>query len=87
MESVFLGKSAQHPYTQGLLSAMIFIGSKKRGKVIRTLEGEPPSPIDIPRGCCFSGRCPKSTEICRENAPELRQVAEGHLVACHHLSI
>ena len=87
MESVSLGKSALHPYTQGLLSAMIFIGSKKRGKVIRTLEGEPPSPIDIPRGCCFSGRCPKSTEICRENAPELRLVAEGHLVACHHLSI
>jgi len=49
----------------------------------RLLEGELPSPIDLPRGCRFAGRCPHRMARCREEEPRLQAAAPGHLVACH----
>lgn len=81
-----LGLHALHPYTQGLLGAMIFIGSKKRGDDLKMLRGEPPSPIDLPPGCSFYGRCPRATDLCQRQEPPLTQAQPDHWVACHHLS-
>ena len=48
------------------------------------LAGELPSPISPPSGCRFHTRCPYATEECRTTEPEMRQVSEGHFLACHH---
>lgn len=47
------------------------------------LTGDLPSPIDRPSGCHFQTRCPFVTDQCRSVDPPLREVAEGHRVACH----
>ena len=46
------------------------------------LEGEVPSPINPPAGCKFAGRCKYATARCREAQPELRDMGNGHYVAC-----
>ena len=48
-----------------------------------TLQGDPPSPIDPPPGCHFAPRCPFAVDDCHVHKPHLREVKEGHLVACH----
>lgn len=75
---------ARHPYTVALLSAVPIPDpevEEKRERII--LKGDPPSPINRPPGCNFHERCPKCIEICRREAPELREVGDNHLVACH----
>jgi dipeptide transport system ATP-binding protein len=70
-----------HPYTQALLSSTPAVGIEKRKRII--LKGELPSPLNPPKGCVFSSRCPFVTDKCRAERPPLRPVA-GHLVACHY---
>jgi dipeptide transport system ATP-binding protein len=70
-----------HPYTQALLSSTPGIGGAKRRRIV--LKGELPSPLDPPRGCVFSTRCPFVTERCRVERPPLRPL-DGRLVACHY---
>jgi len=73
-----------HPYTWALFSAVPRIGRRRgKGQQRLRLEGDPPSPIDLPRGCRFAGRCPFAEERCREEEPALRAVGERHRVACH----
>ena len=71
-----------HPYTEALLSA-IPQGDQEEQKERIHLEGEVPSPYDPPSGCHFHTRCPKACDKCRQTAPELKEVAPGHYVACH----
>jgi peptide/nickel transport system ATP-binding protein len=73
-----------HPYTWALLSAVPSADPALRdqGRRIR-LQGDPPSPIDPPGGCRFAGRCPFAEARCRDEEPLLRDIAGGHLVACH----
>ena len=71
-----------HPYTEALLSAMPQVDQEEQKERIH-LEGEVPSPYDPPSGCHFHTRCPKACDKCRQTAPELKEVAPGHYVACH----
>lgn len=77
--------SPQHPYTKALLSAIpVAETGKKRERII--LKGDIPSPIDRPKGCPFSTRCPEVFGRCREEMPTLKNCSpdgEEHKVACH----
>jgi oligopeptide/dipeptide ABC transporter ATP-binding protein len=71
-----------HPYTESLLLAVpVPDPSVKRQK--RVLQGDVPSPINPPSGCHFHTRCPYAVDRCRADAPALREVRPGQLVACH----
>lgn len=47
------------------------------------IQGEPPSPIHVPKGCAFHPRCPYASERCREEEPEMIEDAGGRMVKCH----
>jgi oligopeptide/dipeptide ABC transporter ATP-binding protein len=72
-----------HPYTEALLSAapVARAGSRERRRIILT--GDVPSPINPPPGCHFHTRCPYAFTRCRAETPVLREIASGHLAACH----
>lgn len=77
-----LYRNPSHPYTRALLSAIpIPDPTLKKERIL--LEGDTPSPIDPPAGCRFCTRCAKAQEICRTTAPELKEIEDGHMVACH----
>lgn len=83
-ESYELCSNPKHPYTQALLAAVpIPDPNLTRARKGMPMVGEIPSPINPPSGCRFHTRCPHSCEICREKMPILREIAEGHYVACH----
>lgn len=71
-----------HPYTQVLTKAAPLLDPTNRTREY-AIEGEPPSPINMPSGCRFNPRCPFCQEICTKEVPELREVAPGRHVACH----
>jgi oligopeptide transport system ATP-binding protein len=77
-ESVY--QQSLHPYTKALLDA---IPSTTAARATATITGEPPSPIHPPSGCRFRTRCPRVADICAEQEPPLRELASGHMVACH----
>ena len=79
-EDVF--RSAMHPYTRSLLSAVLTVDVDHAPQRI-ILEGNIPSPINTPSGCPFSTRCPYAREECKKEKPELRELEKGHFVACH----
>jgi dipeptide transport system ATP-binding protein len=71
-----------HPYTQALLASTPSTEpQRKRQRIV--LKGELPSPLDPPKGCPFSTRCPYVTDRCRVERPPLRPLG-GRLVACHY---
>jgi peptide/nickel transport system ATP-binding protein len=72
----------RHPYTQALLSAVPIPDPKAKRQRIR-LEGDVPSPIHPPPGCHFHTRCPKAMARCATEAPQPKELAPGHTVACH----
>jgi len=70
-----------HPYTEALISAVPVPDPKtRRPKII--LEGELPSPIDLPQGCRFYSRCPKRIPDCQKIDPPLYDVGQRHQAAC-----
>jgi len=77
-----------HPYSVALMSAVPTVsGGRERAARRIRLHGDPPNPIDPPPGCRFAGRCPAARERCEREAPQLREVAPGHRVACHFVDI
>ncbi len=78
-----LYSTPRHPYTQALLSAIPSLDGKKKKHV--KLSGEIPTPINLPTGCIFHGRCIHANDRCRSEIPELIECSDssGVLVACH----
>ncbi len=73
-----------HPYTRALLDAApVPDPAIERGRAPRALHGEIPSPLTPPTGCVFHTRCPIAQDICRQEIPQVRELALRHLVACH----
>lgn len=77
-----------HPYSVALMSAVPTVsgGRAKAANRIK-LMGDPPSPINPPKGCRFAGRCPAAQELCVKEPPALREVLPGHRVACHFVTV
>ncbi len=67
-----------HPYTRSLLAAV-----PKPGEEPKPIPGFIPDPNNPPPGCQFNPRCPKASEICRQEMPALREISPGHMVSCH----
>ena len=75
-----LFESPRHPYTKALLNAIPELG-KRDYKHIK-LKGEVPTPINLPSGCVFHGRCLYAKEICAKEIPPLKEVDSDHFTAC-----
>ena len=71
-----------HPYSQALLSAVPIPDPEIQRKKI-LLQGDVPSPINPPPGCSFHTRCAVCKAECSRQAPQLKEVGDGHWVACH----
>ena len=71
----------RHPYTQALLSAIPKLEDDRPNHI--RLQGEVPTPVNLPSGCVFHGRCPYANERCRREVPKLIATDGGTRVACH----
>jgi len=79
-----LFKEPLHPYTQGLLGSIPWIGRKlKTGRrELQEIPGIVPSPLEMPEGCRFHPRCPRVMDICCEQEPPMVRLAEHRRVSC-----
>ncbi len=73
----------RHPYSKALLSAVPRISKNKKPEIL--LEGDVPTPINKPSGCCFRTRCPIARKDCADRVPELMDKGNGHGVACPYV--
>ena len=73
----------QHPYTQGLLSAIPKVTPESRKEKLSIIKGMVPNLIFPPAGCRFHPRCSHAMKICKEIRPPLVQMGEAIQVACH----
>lgn len=72
-----------HPYTFGLLSSVPPLHPRERSRKKYLLSGDMPSLTEETTGCRFASRCKFCKDLCREQAPEMKRVGEGHFAACH----
>lgn len=83
-DSEELFEESLHPYTKMLISSIPVPDpeiARKKSKIIPI--GEPPSPINPPKGCRFHPRCPFAKEICKKEEPPLKAVDNKRFIACH----
>ncbi len=73
--------SPRHPYTQALLSAIPRLEDDRPSHI--RLQGEVPTPVHLPSGCVFHGRCPYANDRCRQEIPQLIATDGAGQVACH----
>ncbi|WP_102225986.1 oligopeptide/dipeptide ABC transporter ATP-binding protein [Acidimangrovimonas sediminis] len=79
-ESIF--RHPRHPYTRLLADSAPVVGRPLTAPEQK--DTELPDPLDPPPGCAFAGRCPRATDLCRQEEPPLRPMGEDQLAACHH---
>jgi oligopeptide/dipeptide ABC transporter ATP-binding protein len=77
-----LYNAPKHPYTEALMSAVPIPHPRKKKERI-LLQGEIPSPINLPKGCRFSSRCHRKLDSCETHEPELKDSGKEHWVACN----
>jgi len=82
-ETPRLFENPLHPYTFALLES-VPIPDPDTPQRFDVLEGDVPSPINMPSGCRFRTRCPYATEKCAAESPRLREAEKGHWVECHY---
>jgi oligopeptide/dipeptide ABC transporter ATP-binding protein len=73
-----------HPYTEGLMTSMPSLASdltKDSGRLIE-IPGVVPNLTNLPGNCYFYARCPKRTDHCLEQIPELKSLDNGRKVRC-----
>jgi peptide/nickel transport system ATP-binding protein len=78
-------KEPLHPYTQGLMSAFPGIHAEKTR--MTSIPGSPPDLLSPPPACRFHPRCKYAMDICRTKEPQLVDVGQKHLVACHLVNL
>ena len=83
-DNATLFECPHHPYTRALLSAMPTLEDNRFPRPRYLLDGEPPSPIDLPLGCSFRSRCPRASSDCEKIDPPLLALAGGNYAACLH---
>ena len=76
-----LFNNTKHPYTKALLDSVPVADPSVKMKA--AVEGEVPSPINLPSGCRFHPRCPLAEEKCLKENPNPREVSPNHFAACH----
>jgi dipeptide transport system ATP-binding protein len=74
--------SPAHPYTRALIASIPSLDPGKRGE-LEALSGDVPSPLNLPPGCAFIGRCQRSVDQCHKTIPPLTNSSVGQ-VACHN---
>ena len=74
---------SRHPYTWGLIRSIPEQAIDEK-KPLTPIQGNPPSLVNLPRGCAFAPRCPYATELCRTQRPERTELEGGHYAACHY---
>ncbi|PVZ68829.1 ABC transporter ATP-binding protein [Pelagibaculum spongiae] len=80
-ETSVLFENPRHPYTRALLSAIPKLEHNRPPQV--KMQGEVPTPVDLPPGCVFHGRCPYANSRCSSEIPSLLPLADGRMIACH----
>jgi len=81
VEQIFTNPT--HPYTKGLFGSIPRIDMDIER--LHTIGGLPPSPVDLPKGCHFSPRCPKATDECRCDPIAMVELSPGHFCRCCHI--
>jgi peptide/nickel transport system ATP-binding protein len=76
-------RNPRHPYTAALLRSIPVPDPTVKPTATGLLTGDLPSPIDPPSGCRFRTRCPRAEARCAAEEPVMRQVGDGHHIACH----
>ncbi|MDP2330051.1 MAG: ABC transporter ATP-binding protein [Reyranella sp.] len=71
----------QHPYTVGLLNSIPRLDTQS--KYLTPIKGSVCNMMSPPQGCKFHPRCAHAMDVCRREVPRLKEIAPGHLAACH----
>lgn len=83
LDSENLEQESRHPYTKALLNS-VFDVYCDQSQQVGLLQGEPPSPLELPKGCAFAQRCSRCQARCHQEQPELQAIAANHLLACFY---
>jgi oligopeptide/dipeptide ABC transporter ATP-binding protein len=75
-------QAPRHPYTKVLMDSVYTADPLAQTRAPK-IQGEVPSPFNLPKGCGFENRCVYAKDICRTTLPGLREIGPGEFVACH----
>lgn len=81
VDNIFVDSEYIHPYTEGLLTSIPRLNTK-RGEKLDVIPGSVPHPLALPQGCKFAPRCKYATEKCRNEEPELKEIGPNHQIRC-----